>query len=268
MIGALLLILGGTLMGASALWHLEQRTQYVHRVLAPQRIAWRVSRQMWGLFGATILGSLVWAILRLLDIKGLVGFLAVGIVVLAVGFVVPRRPLVAEQKRTKAIRLSLPAAVNEWRISIQAGDTLPAIMRRYVLMPRKARKDIQDVINRALAMIDQGERRNSIDERTNDVVSRLLRLGEALVESAQASGCQELITVMKILNNADQGGGLHTSVDGLAQEEKVLRQVVTHERDQLFSKRGLQLIAGAAPSVVGTLILILFIAAAGALTSL
>lgn len=271
MIGSMLMIAGAGILGTMVLWFLEQQSQSLWQVNALQRVGWRMSRRNVGLTTGTLVGVGMWLLVPALGLTGgmaLIGRMGAVVLFLAFGLVMPRQPLVREQRRIKATRLSLPAAVTQWRISIAAGDTLGQIMRRYVMLPRVERATIQAVVGAALAAMDGGVTRERIDPQTGRILTTHVTLSEALVDAARANGCPELVSVVRILHNAETGGGLRTAVDGLIQQEQTQAGKIKHEIDTLVSKRGLMLIATAAPAVVGALVLILFVAAAGGTVSL
>ena len=266
MLGGLLMIAGGGGLGMLGLWQWDVARRGTFSVNAPQRRLARMSRRTLGLLLALLLGGGMVLLVPLLGLQGstrLIALAAAGIMAFGCAVVLPRAPKVAEDRRVKAIRLALPAAITEWRIAAETGDTLPTVMQRYVAVPRPERAAIQHVIGTALTQIAQGARHTVTDPVTGQRETLPLRLSEALVEQARRSGCAELVATMTIIHTADTEGGLRSATDPLRRHGQILARVIEAEIDQLVTKRGLAMIGAAAPAVIGALVLILFVAAAG-----
>lgn len=269
MLGSLLMIGGGAVLALSGGYQLEVVRRGQFSVVSPQRLPWRMTRQVFGLVVGGILGLLVAGLVPALALEGaarLMALVAAGAVVLAFGFVIPRAPQVREERRRRAIRLALPAALTQWRISLQsagAKTTLAQVMKTYVAVPRPERVDLQAVIGEAFAAMEAGATRTRTDGRTGEAVVERLLFAEALLEAAERSGCPEAINVMTILANADRTGGIKTALPALERASDQLAKTIGHEIDELITKRGLKLIAAAAPAVMGSVILILYIVSGG-----
>ncbi len=266
MVGALLMITGATVLGSVGLYQLEVLHEPRWAVSAPQRKRWRASRRTLSLIGGTLVAA---GILSLIPATGQIGsgrtfFIMLAITAwIGIALVIPRQPQLREERRRKAIRLALPAAVTQWKIAIEAGEKLVPIMERYASVPRAERSALQDVIQQARADIEAGKTRTFTDPTTGQTLTERMLFSDALLAAAQTTACQELISIVTILANADQSGGLRTALPALTRSSEMLDTVIRHEIDELITKRSLKLIAAAAPAVVGAVLLLIFVAAAG-----
>lgn len=270
MIGTLLMVGGGAIVASVGCYHVEVVRQKTFSVVSPQRLPWRMSRHAFGLVIGSFLAMLVAGTIPALGISGsarLMMFVGAGAVFLSFGFVIPRAPQVREEKRRKAIRLALPAALTQWRIGLQSAGpktTLSTVMQNYIAVPRKERAELQTLILAAFAAMEAGETRTVVDQKSGRPTEERLLFAEALLQEAHKSGSAEAINVMTILANADRNGGIKTALPALERASDQLAKIIGHEMDEMITKRGLKMIGAAAPAVMGSVILILFIISAGA----
>lgn len=269
MIGGLLMVIGGGILGSIGLVKLEQFRSGVDRQARRWQQSLRLSRRIIGqICGIGLAGGVV-VLISALGIEGLFRWLLLLIALigyLALSITMPRLPQLRQQRQQQAIRLALPAALVQWRIAIEAGDKLIPIMDRYASMPRPERAAIQTVILQARAAVEAGATRNVTDPQTGKTNLVRLLFADALVAEAHKTGSPELISVMNILANADQSGGIRTASPALSRAADTLDTIIKHEIDELITKRSLKLIATAAPAVVGAVLLLIFVAAAGSAT--
>ncbi len=270
MIDTLAIIGGGAVLASAGYYQLEVGRRGGFSVVSPQRLPWRMSRQAFGLAVGGFLAMLVAGMIPAMGIEGgarLMMFVAAGAVFLAFGFVIPRAPQVREEKRRKAIRLALPAALTQWRIGLQSAGpktTLATVMQNYISVPRKERAELQAMIIAAFGAMEAGATRTFVDQQSGQPMEERLLFAEALLNEARKSGSTEAINVMTILANADRNGGIKTALPALERASDQLAKIIGHEMDEMITKRGLKMIGAAAPAVMGSVILILFIVSAGA----
>ena len=263
---ALFILVGGVLLGGIGLYQLESGLHAAAPVGAPRRRKWQFSRQLWGFIGGSLAGL---GVLGLIPALGVQGNQRVFMLTLAatvwwtITLVVPRLPLMQAQRQQKAIRLALPAAVNQWRIALDAGEKLLPMMERYIAVPRPERAALQEVITHARSAIDAGQTHTIQNPLTGELITERMLFSDTLLAEAKKTRCTELVTVMTILANADREGGIRTAVPALKRTSVTLETIIHHEIDELLTKRSLKLIAVSAPAVVGGVLLLLFVAAAG-----
>lgn len=272
MLGAILMIAGGSVAGSWGLWQMEHIRYLFSPVQSQARRRWRLSRTLTGyVAGSSIaLGVLITG--RVLALTGSAWFqicALAAILFVALAIVIPRWPQKVQARRIKAIHMALPAAIAQWRIEAQSRATLMAMLKRYVAVPRTERAALQAVVSTALELVTAGTTRVVIDDTTGQQIREPLIIGDALVLAAEQSGCQDLVSVASILAEADRSSGVVTAVEPLRRLGTLIERIIQAELDQLMARRALMLIAATAPAVIGALILILFVAAgSGALDAL
>lgn len=266
MLGYLLLIAGGGMMGSASLLRLEGLRKHGLPVWTHWQRRWKLSRTLVGQVSGGGIAALcmitAWSFPWSRS-QHLLLLLGAGLSYVGLGVLVPRLPQKQVERRQKAIRMALSAAISEWTIALEAGDKLPALVRRYVARPRPQRRAIQQVMEAALSAVEQGAVRSIRDPITGIVRQERMLLADALVHTARDSGSQELLSVMTVLASAERNGGIRTAVPALRRAGQTLELVVQHEIDAMLTRRSLLLIAIAAPAVIGVVLLLLFVALAG-----
>ena len=171
--------------------------------------------------------------------------LALG-VYLAIGVVIPRRPLVEAQKTARRLRQLTPGLVSYIQVSLAGGDPPMAILERYVARPHRRRALMQVVVDDALKMTRE----------------RYIRPFDAMQTVARARGCQELIDVCEALATAEAEGTDPQAV--LAAQQHTLEAVLRDEFTRMLKRRTMYLLLTVAISlVIGILGNLLFVMTGG-----
>lgn len=169
-------------------------------------------------------------------------------VLLYCGFVVPRKPLVAANKRRRALRTLLPSLINFTRVALSGRATALEIMQRYAQRTDDQTKPMRELLLAALSIMDQEH----------------LRPFAALAHQARATGCRELIDLCDSLAQAESDGSPIEQI--LVQQQATLEAILHDEFKRLVTRRTLMLVAASALSVLfGVFLNILWIMAGSAL---
>jgi hypothetical protein len=177
---------------------------------------------------------------RLLLIAGALG------VYLYVALVIPRKPIVAQQKAALKIRRLTPGFISFVRVSTSSFESPLDTMRRYVSRPVSQLAAMQELVADALQV--------GIDQR--------LRPFAALASVSRQRGCRELIEVAEALSQAEAEGGRIDSV--LEAQQATLELILQSEFKRMLSRRTMYLLMMVAISlVVGILINLLYIMTGG-----
>lgn len=178
--------------------------------------------------------------LRLLLLAG------AGAVYLYLAWVLPRRPLVAQQREADRLRRLTPGFIAFVRVALDSFEAPTAIMRRYLARPVPSWALMQGLVQEAL--------RVGLDQR--------LRPFAALSAVARQRACRELIDVTDALAQAEREGGNIRSV--LEAQQATLELVLQSEFKRMLRRRTLYLLLMVAVSlVVGILLNLLFTMTAG-----
>lgn len=169
-----------------------------------------------------------------------------GAIYLYVGVVVPRKPIVQQQKEDRDIRSLLPGFINYLRVSIEGYDAPITLMERYVERPNERIAVLQNLVRDALRLHE----------------TRQLRPFEALFTVARMRKCQELIDVTEQLAQSERDGT--SALAALEAFQKTLELILKNEFQRMLKRRMMYLMATVAVSlVIGILANLLFVMTKG-----
>lgn len=243
--------LAGVLLALLGLRQLGQRrlaVEGVRRAVSSQGVAGRVAL---GHMAAVPVGGALLLLGFAMGAGGtLMGLLAAAALCLYLylGWIVPRKPLVAAQKEAQALRLLTPGFVSFVRVSLVGYDAPAIVLERYVARPDRRKAPLQALVREALTLVHE----------------RRMRPMAALQLVVREHQCVELRDVAEALAQAESDG---SSVEAaLAAHERTLLAILDDEFKRMLKRRTMYLLVLVALSlVIGILGNLLWVMVGGAL---
>ncbi len=243
------LAIAGVCLAAIGLLGVERERQLLAGFRARPSASGMRARYIAGQAAALPLAGLLLAVAAASGARGtaqsalLLGALGV---YLAIGVVLPRRPVVARQRAAAELRCTLPAFLAYVQIAIEGYEAPGALLERYVARPNPRQREMQAAVTRALALhIERGERPFA-----------------ALLTVARDAGCAELRDVAEQLAESERNGA--SPLSALAACAKTLEAILRDEFQRMLKRRMLYLMGTVAVSlVVGILGNLLFVMTRG-----
>lgn len=243
------LALAGCLIAAVGLLRLERTRAVIQGI--------RTLPTRWGMAGRFALGALAGA-----PLAGLVALFALAsgargtqrslllgmatALYLAVGVVLPRRPLIAAQRARRQLRQLTPGLVSYVRVALAGYDPPAILLERYCARPARRLAPMQQVVTEALQLMRE----------------RRLRPFAALRSAARVRGCLEFTDVAEALAQAEAEGSDVQQI--LAAQASTLEALLRDEFSRMLKRRTLYLLGLVAVAlVVGILGNLLFVMTGG-----
>ena len=245
---AVALCLSGVFLALAGLMQLERAQSLAAGM--------RMLPTRWGMTGRYVLGHLaalpLAAIPALLivsaGVDGMPRLLLVSAALgayLAIGIVLPRKPITMARQERQRLRRLTPSFVAYVRVALAGYDPPPVLLERYLVRNHPRRAPMQLAVSDALRLMhDRG-----------------VLPFEALRRVARERGCAEFIDVAEALAQAESEGS--DPQLALQTQEVTLHQVLHDEFRQMIERRKLYLLALAALAVVSVLIQIMFVIVVG-----
>ncbi|RRR65876.1 MAG: hypothetical protein EI684_21875 [Candidatus Viridilinea halotolerans] len=187
------------------------------------------------LVGVVVVGNVVGNARTMLLGAALVAYLYLGLVI-------PRRPLVQQQREASALRRLTPGFIAFIRVALGSFESPMDAMRRYTARPVERIALMQGAVADALQV--------SVEQR--------MRPFAALATVAHQRGCREFIDVADALAQAEQEGASVEHV--LVAQQATLELILQSEFKRMLRRRTMYLLLMVAISlVVGILLNLLFV---------
>lgn len=165
---------------------------------------------------------------------------------LYLALVIPRRPIVQQQRAAANLRRLTPGFISFVRVGLRSFESPLEILRRYVLRPVPRWAPIQDLVTESIAL--------GLDQR--------LRPFAAVNVVARQRGCRELMDVAEALAQAEAEGGSMLPV--LEAQQTTLELILQSEFKRMLRRRTMYLLLMVALAlVIGILLNLLFTMTAG-----
>lgn len=167
-------------------------------------------------------------------------------VYLYLAVVLPRRPLVEQQKEAAHLRKITPGLISFVRVGLGSFESPLDILRRYTARPVKRLEPMQLLVAESMKV--------GLDQR--------MRPFAALAHVARQRGCRELIDVTEALAQVEAEGGRIDTV--LAAQQATLELILQSEFKRMLRRRTMYLLVMVAISlVIGILINLLWVMTGG-----
>lgn len=169
------------------------------------------------------------------NLQGVAWLLVLGLalaLLLAGGWVLPRRPWVVAQQRRRRLRALTPGLIAYIRVALAGYDPPATLLERYLTLADRQRQPMAELLQAALLVMHRERRRPF----------------EALALVARQHAPQELIDVAEALAQAEREGGDPGQV--LMAHEQTLLAILDDEFKRMLKRRTLVLLVLVAISVV------------------
>lgn len=167
------------------------------------------------------------------------------VVMVGLGWSVPRRPIQMRVELRKALARLTPSLISHLRIGLSTGDPPLALLRSYLAIPDHRLRPMQQVVEEALMIVNQ---------------QRVLPFA-ALATVAEAYGCEPLIDVTSLLRQSEQEGS--SPLDALNRLQEAVDRMLYENFRLMLERRKMYLLGVSAVAVLAVVGQILFVAIMG-----